>query len=363
MFEDKTVEGVKGRILDRLTTELQTREGSFTNDVIAAAAAEICECYHSMDALLPAFYVDETSGPYIDRQAAIVGVVRKAGTLASCAVIFTGADGAAIPAGAPFYTAEGLAFYLAGAVTLAGGGGRGLLVAAEAGDAYNIGAGEIVSTLRNYPGVESYTNEAAGGGMDPETDAALLARYLERMRRTATSGNPYHYQQWAGEVDGVGAARVVSKWDGPGTVKVILADQAMEPATAAAVAAAGANIEAKRPVGPAVTVEAARGLQMAVEAAVTIDGTTSREQVRAALEDTVRDYLRTLAAAAFADNIDLQLETLAEKTYTVLYNRIAFLLLSIPGVVDYTALTVAGGTANLSLEADQVPVLTGVVVS
>ena len=110
MYEDMTPEKIRKRILSRLTTDLQTREGSFTYDVIAAAAEEISEAYHSLDALVPAFYVDETSGPYIDKQAGIVGVVRKAGTAARCAVSFTVMDGAAITAGAVYYTSSGLAF-------------------------------------------------------------------------------------------------------------------------------------------------------------------------------------------------------------------------------------------------------------
>lgn len=77
MYENLTVEDIKSRILERITTNLQTREGSYTNDVISAAAAEIAEVYHSMDALLPAFYLDETSGTYIDRQAAVVGITGK----------------------------------------------------------------------------------------------------------------------------------------------------------------------------------------------------------------------------------------------------------------------------------------------
>ena len=71
MYEDVTPERVRTRILGRLKTDLQTREGSFTNDVIAAASVEISELYHSLDALLPSFYVDETSGQFIDRQAGI----------------------------------------------------------------------------------------------------------------------------------------------------------------------------------------------------------------------------------------------------------------------------------------------------
>lgn len=362
MYEDMTPEKIRKRVLGRLATDLQTREGSFTNDVIAAAAEEISELYHSLDALVPAFYVDETSGRYIDRQAGTVGIVRKAGTAARCPIAFTGNDGASIPAGAAYYTASGLGFYLEDPVTIRDGIGEGTLIASEAGDAYNIAAGEIVTALRNYGGVSGFSNAAADGGADPETDGALLARYLERMRRPATSGNPWHYQQWAKEVEGVGAARVISKWNGPGTVKVIVADQDLRPASAAAVAACAAHIGEERPVGPAVTVEAAAALEVTVEAAAVLDGSVSRGSVRAALEEAVGAYLKGLAAAAFSGNVDLQLETLDAGNYEVLYNRIAFLLLSIPGVRDYTSLTLSGAAANLTVPAGAVPVLKEVTV-
>lgn len=363
MFEDMTPERIRKRILGRLKTDLQTREGSFTNDIIAAAAVEISECYHSMDALFPAFYIDETSGQYIDQQAGTVGIIRKAGTPAACRITFTGTNGTTIPAGTPFYTAAGLAFYLADPVIIRDGTGEGRLIASEAGDAYNIAAGEIVSTFRNYSGITSYSNEAADGGADPETDAALLSRYRKRMQRPSTSGNPYHYQMWALEAAGVGAARVISKWNGPGTVKIILADQEMHPATATAVAACAAHIEAERPVGPAVTVETAGTLAISVRTEITVDRTvTSKPAVRSALEETVQNYLKGLASSGFENCIDLQFESLEIGSYTVLYNRIAFLLLSIPGVVDYTALTLNGGTENQTVPADALPILQEVTV-
>lgn len=362
MYEDMTPEKIRGRILGRLKTDLQTREGSFTNDIIAAAAEEISEAYHSLDALIPAFYVDETSGPYIDKQAGTVGIVRKAGTKARCGVTFTGADGAAIPAGAVYYTASGLAFYLEAPVTLRDGAGEGTLLAAEPGDAYNIAAGEIVTALRNYSGVSDFTNSAADGGADPETDGALLGRYLERMRKPATSGNPWHYQRWAKEVEGIGAARIVSKWNGPGTVKVIVADQDLQPATAAAVSACAAHIEEERPIGPSVTVEAAKTLEVTVEASVTLESGAGASTVRAALEEAVTEYLRATAASAFGGSVDLQFEAMDAGAYSLLFNRVAFLLLSIPGVVDYTALALNGGTENLTIPADTLPVLKGVRV-
>ena len=365
MFESKTPESIRTSILGRMEASglIQTREGSFASDLAAAVSLEISEFYHQLDMLLPAFYLSEGSGSYIDKQAAIVGITRKPGTLAHCTITFTGSDGALIPAGMPFYTATGLTFLLEADTVLAGGSAQGSLAAEAVGSAWNIGPGEIVNTLKNVPGVSGYTNREASGGTDPETDGSLLGRYLLRMQRTPTSGNPWHYQMWAREVPGVGAARVVSKWSGPGTVQVILADANLEPPDSEIVKEADAHIQAERPVGPAVTVVAAGAQPIAIQAAVTIDGTTSLPEVRARVETTVRAYLQELASQVFADNIDLELETLEGKTYTILYNRIAFLLLSVPGVVDYASLTVNGGTGNLVVAADQLPQLQEVTIT
>lgn len=363
MFEDTTVEGIKQRILGRLKTTLQTREGSFVNDIISAVAVELHDCYHQWDGMEPRFYVGDDSGPYIDKQAATVGIYRKPGAVASCSTTFSGSDGARVPAGTPFYTESGLTFILQDDAVISGGTASGTLVAAAPGEVYNIGEGEITSTLRNYSGISGYANAEASGGTDQETDEALVVRYYERMRRSPTSGNPYHYQDWATSVPGVGAARVVSKWNGAGTVKVVLAGPDLKPVADGIVTACAAYIEQQRPVGPVVTVVSATANNITVEASVQVDGTTTASAVKTALSASVASYLRDLTASAFHENIDMQLETLDSRTYTVLYNRIAYLLLSIPGVVDYTSLTLNGGASNIVVGATEVPVLAEVSVT
>lgn len=358
-----TEEDVKTAILSRLTTNLQTREGSFVNDVISGMAIEITNVLHSMAALLPMFYVDETSGKYIDRRAGDLGLTRKPGTKATCPMTFSGEDGASIPSGTLFYTTGGLTYTLDEEITLLEGTATGTLTADDVGVAYNVGAGEVNQTIKNYDGITAYTNGAATGGTDAETDADLCRRLYQRLRRPPTSSNPYQYQNWAESINGVGAARIVSKWDGPGTVKVILASQAMETVAGDVVDAVHAYIETHRPVGPAVTVVSAAAHDMAISAAVSIDGTTTKETVRTAFEQAVRGYLRSLVSGAFADTIDRDFDTMDGKTYTVNYNHLVYLLLRIPGVTDYTSLTSGGGTSNIILAADEVPVLTGVSVS
>ena len=148
------------------------------------------------------------------------------------------------------------------------------------------------------------------------------------MRRTPTSGNPYHYQSWANSVDGVGASRVISKWNGAGTVKVVLAGADMEPASEATVAACAAS---HRGTAYGTSGSGRTGQEMASCSDREHWRTTTKSDVQTALVAAVTAYLRGTAASAFTDNVDLQLETLADKTYTVLYSRnAAFLLLSIP---------------------------------
>jgi len=55
-----------------------------------------------------------------------------------------------------------------------------------------------------------------------ETDAALLARLLDYIRRPPAGGNRYDYVKWALEVDGVGSAVCVPTGQGPGTVDVVI---------------------------------------------------------------------------------------------------------------------------------------------
>ena len=91
--------------------------------------------------------------------------------------------------------------------------------AEDIGDKYNILAGYINTlpvAVRDVTGVANDT--AFIGGAEAETDEELIDRLLLRLRTPATSGNAYHYLQWALEVEGVGNAKVFPLDNGPGTV-------------------------------------------------------------------------------------------------------------------------------------------------
>lgn len=61
-----------------------------------------------------------------------------------------------------------------------------------------------------------------------ETDAALLSRLLDWIRRPPSGGNRYDYVKWALEVEGVQSAICIPTGQGPGTVDVVIV---MDPLT------------------------------------------------------------------------------------------------------------------------------------
>ena len=348
MFEDVTVEQIKTDILGRMVSNLDTREGSFANDMISAVSYRIWETLQSLDAVVPIAYIDETSGAYIDKRCAEYGITRKAGIKAAVTLTLTGTAGVVVPAGKVFVTAAGLAFATDSAVTLGSGETACAATAAEIGASYNVAAGAITGQLESLSGLVSVTNNAAAtGGTDPETDAALSMRFYDFLQNPTTSGNTAHYKQWALAVSGVGAAKVYPLWAGAGTVKVLIASDTMGPVDATIVSKCAAAIEEERPIGATVTIKSATALAVSVAGSVTIDSSTTISAVQAAFVSALSAYLKSISFVK----------------YTLVYNRIAALLLDIDGVQDCSGLTVNGGTANITIGDDQVPVLEAVSIT
>ena len=364
MFDDRTQENIKAEMLSALSAAagVSTLAGSYADATVGAVAGELSELYKALPAVVSMLFVDETSGAFLD----LVGetyfnLTRRPGTRARCQITLTGDPGAILPAGTVFLTATLLQFALVDQVVLpAGGSAQGTLEAAEEGSAYNVEAGAITGMYVNPVGLSSYANGAASGGTDPESDAALFQRIQERRQKPVNGANGWQYRQWALSVPGVGEAKVVELAQGAGTVGVTLVDSNMEPASAGIVSACQSAIDAQRPVGAAVTVAAPSGVDISVDAAVIISGATTAQTVETAMADRLREYLAGLISAKYGQIYYGPEEDLA---YTVLYNRVLALLLTIDGVENATTLTVNGGTRDVTIQAGQVPTLGQVEVS
>lgn len=340
LFSDITPEVILERMLSRMDTDLQTREGSYAYDQAAPIAQEFWRVLVTLDELIEAFYVTPKSGNYLDEHAKLFALARRTGSKATATLILKGNSGTVVPAGTVFYAGE-LGFELLDDVVIQDETAEGLVQATQVGAKYNVAAGTMTQVLRTISGLRSFYNVAAEGGSDPESDDALFARLDEKRKRPPTSGNPAHYKEWALSVDGVGIARVTPVWMGPGTVLVLIAGHDRHPVDSAIVSACAAYIETQRPVGADVTVRSAKAVEVDVSAQVILESGASLVSV----------------TQAFTGKLDAYLAGLAMEAFTIYWTKVGAILQSIDGVVDYTGLTLNGAAGNLELDSDGVPVL------
>ncbi len=177
-------------------------------------------------------------------------------------------------------------------------------------------------------------------GSDEESTEALLDRYLTKVRKPSTSGNRYDYYNWAMECKGVGAAKVFPLASGPGTVKVIIADNGMSAADTALIKAVRDHIEELRPIGADVTVASVTEKAVNVSANIRLQAGQNLGTVQNTFQAALTDYLHKEA-------LDMSYVSLA---------KVGNLLLGTDGVEDYTNLLLNGVSGNVSLAEEEVAV-------
>lgn len=265
-YKDVTRETVLEAMLEPLKGTFDVQEGSVAYTIMAAAAYELSGYFEQLVGLEDMAFISENSGEYIEKRAAEYGLTRKQGTRAEVTLTFFGVKGAVVPEATAVEDSQGQAFITEAQLILdESGTGQILAYAAEGGAAGNVGPGEICFLSSDVDGVGAVTNqEAASGGTDGETDQALLNRLNLFRRRPISAGNKAHYEQWALEVDDVGAAQVVPLENGPGTVGLYLAGYDGGPVSQEVLGRAAAHLEEVRPIGATVFVKSVEPILIAI---------------------------------------------------------------------------------------------------
>ena len=293
MYENNTFEVLRKEMLEEITLT-DKREGSYVSDMLSTAALKGEKLYVDLEHALAVAFLKDCRGIDADERAKEEGLTRKEGTKAKGIVTFTGDAGKEIPEGTLCGTANDLHYMTTAAVTIGEDGTASVSVeAAEIGDRYNVLAGHINTLPVSVSGVVSVeNNEGMKGGSEAETDAELVARVLLKKRQPGTSGNIWHYLEWALEVPGVGNARVFPLDNGPGTVGVM-------PVTSGGRAPGGdiladvlENIENKRPIGATPSVYAPEEVIIHTTATITISGDTTVDIVKAAYKEKFDTYIK-----------------------------------------------------------------------
>lgn len=337
------IETIHKRMLGSISNEYDKSEGSFFYDATRPAAIEFENKDKEIQKVADKLDIENLEGEELERFIyQRTGIPRKPATKATTIVIITGQEGAKISKGdlvgadtVNFISMEDKTIDLTGQMEV-------LVECEEPGTIGNVPAGAIKYFPVSIPGlVDVYNPEAVTNGYDVESDTELRQRYYEKLQRPAKAGNKYHYEQWAKEVVGVGGVRVVPRWNGPLTVKVIIIDSNGQPASEDLVDRVFNHIEGERPFGANVTVISATPVTINISVTLVLVEGYEELQVKENISKNISEYLKSIAF----------------KTDYVSYAQIGSIILDTDGVLDYSDLLINSGMANIPIGNEEVAIM------
>lgn len=235
-----TARSIEENMMKNLPLDIDKTEGGIVWDLTMPTALEKAEMLQ--------FYLQNTfrqmfpmwaTGRWLDQHAHDVGISRREANKAYGHVTVEGKVGLAIPQGFVFAvpSSDGVAsidFETLSDATIPESGSIDIEVqAVEAGIASNV-ANDTVTIMRSpITGITKITNkEAITGGAEAESDDSLRERIdeINAGRGGSYTGNNADYVRWAKEVPGVGYAHTIPCYNGPNSVKIIVADANGVPA-------------------------------------------------------------------------------------------------------------------------------------
>jgi uncharacterized phage protein gp47/JayE len=353
MFENKKTKDIHNEMLDDISNEYDKSEGSFIYDATKPTANQFEKAYQSMDKVVDKFDVNNLTDDELERFIyQRTGQERRKATY-SVGVLEVKGNGT-INQGDLFQTVSGIQFlsletkniYEVSTVKIQ---------AVLPGDTGNIPANQITEMPVSLTGINSVTNlNPTTDGYEEESDDDLRERYFERIRTPATSGNIYHYKSWAKEIPGVGDVRVVPLWNGDNTVKIIIIDSNMQPATALLIEQVQNHIDpdgkglgdGEAPIGAYCTVISALFKTINLSFSATLKNGYDTGMVQKNVSKMVVDYLKSIAF----------------KQSFVSYAQIGNYILDSEGVEDYANLRINDDVVNIPVGNEEVAILGGVTI-
>ena len=342
----RSEEEIKRDMLNSIRNTEDKTQNSLVHDAISPASMEFANFNLQLQEVQDKLDIENLFGEELERFVyPRTGQVRKLATKSITTVIISGQEGSSIKKGdlvgsdtVNFISLEDKDIGISGVINL-------LVECEEFGAIGNVPANSINRFPVTIPGlINVYNPETVVNGYEAETDRELKDRYYEKFQRPAKAGNKYHYEQWAKEVVGVGGVKVIPRWDGPLSVKVIIVDSNGQPGSEELITDTSSHIEEERPFGANVTVVGATPKTIDISVTLLLAENYTDLEVKESIENNIKEYLKSIAF----------------KVEYISYAQIGSIVLDTEGVLDYSDLTVNNGIANISVASEEVAIVGGV---
>lgn len=348
-YENMTYEVILQRMMTRVTDQypdLDNREGSILFNALAPAALELAIMYTELDNCRNESFVDTASREYMLMGCADMGMditqfEAKAGT-------HKGEFNVEVPIGSRWncelYNYQITEFIGVNSETTYY---EYRMVCESTGTAPNNQTGDLMP-ITDAPSDLTHAAlvECLIEGENETTNADIRTAYFEFVNSSVSDGNAAQYKRWCDEYDGVGNSKVLPLWNGANTVKVSILSASNRAATPELIAEFQEYIDPNAsgmgdgvaPIGAFVTVTTATELPINVSATI---------HMKAGYTDT----------SVIATQLTKYFSSIAYEKSIVAYMNIGAEILNVNGVESISNLVVNGGTADITLGDEQIPVL------
>ncbi|WP_107612590.1 baseplate J/gp47 family protein [Clostridioides difficile] len=340
MYSSQTYDVVKNRTLSNIDLDIYKGEGSFLSDMVSPINAELAKFYIELSYLHKKAFIEDNFDDFLDKRVNEFGVYRKLGTEATGEVEFTGENGVEISNGTIISYKDLLFVVIKDVVIGDEEGNISPVQALEIGTRYNIPSDCEFKLNETIFGIEKITNiNKFSGGTEIETDEELRERFFRVQKNQATSGNKAHYEEWALEVEGVYNAKIYPRWDGAGTVKVLIFGENNQAVDTEVIERCREHIEEEMPIGPALTVLTPTILDINISASIKLEAGYTLDFVKESFLESINSYL-----------INVNKE--------IIYTKVSAILASVEGLHDFSNLLLNNKAENIVFEDDKVPSVT-----
>ena len=359
-------------MLDNVPDDIDQREGSIIYDAVAPAAMVMAQQSLSLANIVKQTYIKTAQGQFLDYRAAEHGTARYAATQTEVKAKFLDSDGnainnvqigdqfASIGETPIFYTVKKINDDLTGELT-----------ADDPGTTANSYIGQILPVTSNDSLSWAEITEIVAPARDEETDDHLRDRLLRADDWIAYGGNITDYLAMLNKISEVGAGQVYPVWNGAGTVKLVIVDNNLMPASADLVKKVKNIIDpvdnesqgyGLAPIDHQVTVVAPTPLMVNIAATVNIDGTHGADIVKAKIKTAIEEYFKLLRQSW--NNIDAK--TGRGYSQTIYRSKILSQIMMVDGVINVSVPTLNGTDQDIALvfnnQTSQLPILGEVVL-
>lgn len=346
-YEDMTYEVILQRMMDRVTAKypnLDNREGSIIFNALAPAALEMAVMYTELNNALNQSFVSTATRSFMLIACEQMGM--NISQFDAKAGVHKGEFDVEVPIGSR-WNCELYNYTVTEFLGMNGDYYTYQMDCDTVGTAPNNQTGDLTA-ITDIPEGLAYAKvtECLIEGENETSDEDVRAAYFEFVNSSVTDGNVEQYERWCSEYDGIGNVKIFPLWNGANTVKVSILSASNRAASTELVddfqEYLDPNIEGMgngvAPIGAFVTVTTATEIPIDISATVTMkSGYSDTSTITAALEKH------------FAD--------LAYEKVTVAYMTIGAVILSAEGVEGITNLIVNGGTSDVVLGSEEIPVV------